>query len=866
MLARTAASLAVPLISAAPARIALFRAPMNEFMRFAHVGAVSGGPAGDGWSAGKSERARDGEALGSMGPAGTRVYSRRARGGRKATIILQYEEECKEEDSNGNGQEAMQVARRRSARQKTGVAVKRETVEVIVKGELEELTAMQQACDVVVKRESDDMTVKRGGDVTVKRGGDVTVKRGGDVTVKREAEDVIVKREEVGSMLARDARAAEADGMAVAKAEGLAVTETDGMAVAGTEATVAAEADGMVVTEGAWGGGRGRRKRRQPAERDADSEAGGEIVVAGQPKRFSGGQAKRAGVGRWQEVVAAIKEMRSGVDAPVDTMGCEKAGQGMADKGVVAGKCHLGNSRHKGSVLLTCSSSYTLLSSFTLSLSPLMSHTLFLPSPFPFLTNSPLFHSSLPLPPLYTPARSFLSLPYLSCEQQRRFAVLVSAMLSSQTKDPVTHGACTMHCKATKDPVTHGSCTMHCWSPKVPHSASLCLTVPHCASLYRTAVFTIVVACPSPGVFFTTPPNLLPFPSQSKRPFAIPRPSLAFIRLPTIPGSSFPQTRTTLLPFVLQPPPGAVARLHAAGLLSPDALKAAEETTISQTIYPVGFYVRKAGYLKKMANICLEKHGGEIPGSLKDLLGLPGVGPKMAYLVMNVAWERVEGICVDTHVHRIARRLGWTDAKAKTPEDTRHILEELLPRDEWMGINPLLVGFGQTTCLPIGPRCSSCLLASLSLCPSASLPRLPAPRPRPPSSLPLLPSTTAPDTSTPVDAPNSAPAADPPCLATSTPETSAQHAPSSTAPTADPPCLDLPESSLVLAVSAPPAVPPSDSWDRFKHGKHGECGDAPSTEGGGGGKKEEDGEAEPAGAEAGPRRSLRFSRGRKAVL
>ncbi|CAI7775722.1 unnamed protein product, partial [Closterium sp. NIES-54] len=108
---------------------------------------------------------------------------------------------------------------------------------------------------------------------------------------------------------------------------------------------------------------------------------------------------------------------------------------------------------------------------------------------------------------------------------------------------------------------------------------------------------------------------------------------------------------------------GAVARLHAAGLLSPDALKAAEETTISQTIYPVGFYVRKAGYLKKMANICLEKHGGEIPGSLKDLLGLPGVGPKMAYLVMNVAWERVEGICVDTHVHRIARRLGWTDAK-----------------------------------------------------------------------------------------------------------------------------------------------------------------------------------------------------------
>ncbi|CAI5528991.1 unnamed protein product [Closterium sp. Naga37s-1] len=433
--------------------------------------------------------------------------------------------------------------------------------------------------------------------------------------------------------------------------------------------------------------------------------------------------------------------------------------------------------------------------------------------------------------------------------------------------------------------------------------------------------------------FLHHPSQFPPLPSQSKRPFAIPRPSLAFIRLPTIPGSSFPQTRATLLPFVLQPPPGALPPFTIPLNPFPPFPPFPPFRTPphpSPPVLKVGFYVRKAGYLKKMANICLEKHGGEIPGSLKDLLALPGVGPKMAYLVMNVAWERVEGICVDTHVHRIARRLGWTDAKgicvdthvhriagrlgwtdakamqcippipspirpspirpaahlahlpmspfcphasplhqlpqAKTPEDTRHILEELLPKDEWMGINPLLVGFGQTTCLPIGPRCSSCLLASLSLCPSASLPRLPAPRPRPPPSLPLLPSTTAPDTSTPVDAPNSAPAADPPCLDTSTPETSAQHAPSSTAPTADPPCLDLPESSLVLAVSAPPAVPPSDSWDRFKHGKHGECGDAPSTEGGGGGKKEEDGEAEPAGAEAGPRRSLRFSRGRKAVL
>ncbi|CAI5508805.1 unnamed protein product [Closterium sp. Naga37s-1] len=594
----------------------------------------------------------------------------------------------------------MQASRRRSARQRTGVTVKRETDEVVAKGELEEVIVTQQAGAVVVKRESDDGTATSGGGVIVTRGGE-----GGELTVKKEAEDVIVKREDLGDMAGREARGPEADGMAVAgaegmaltKAEGLALTEADGMAVAKTDGTAVAETQGMAVTEAAWGGGRGRRKRRQPAGRDADSRAGDEIVVAGQPKRFSGGQAKRAGVGRWQEVVGAIKEMRSGGDAPVDTMGCEKAGQGMGEK-VGQGTGDVG----EGMVL-------------TLSLH--RSHILFPPSPL----LPPLASSSLV--PLHSrPRLSLLShRPSLlfprSCEQQRRFAVLVSAMLSSQTKDPVTHGACSKG--------TAGACAALC----VP----LSLSHPSSTSVSFQSEFLLPLL-PSP----------LPTTTRHSGTAARSRAAVS--------SAESTQHIVLVLP-TTTPPPGAVAQLHAAGLLSPEALKAAEETTVSQTIYPVGFYVRKAGYLKKMANICLEKHGGDIPGSLEDLLALPGVGPKMAYLVMNVAWERVEGICVDTHVHRIARRLGWTDAKAKTPEDTRRALEQLLPKDEWMGINPLLVGFGQTTCLPIGPRCSSCLLASLSLCPSASLSRLPAPRPRPPPPppppLPLPPSTTAPETSTP---------------------------------------------------------------------------------------------------------------------
>ncbi|CAI5468403.1 unnamed protein product [Closterium sp. Yama58-4] len=457
------------------ARIALFRAPMNEFMRFAHVGAVSGGPAED------CERARDGETLGSMRPAGTRVYSRRARGGRKPTIIVDYEEECIGEDINENGQETMQVARRMSARQRTGVTVKRETDEVVVKGELEEVTVTQQAGNVVVKRESDDEAGTTGGGVVVTRGG--------DVTVKREAEDVTVKREAVDEMAGREACVADAD-----------------MAVAVTEGTA-----GIVAGNIRHGG--------------SSYSKGMNHSLSCYPHAFS-----LAPCFSLLPAPSLLPPFHSCLPPP--PLYTPALARSLA-------------------ALLSPLSCRTPLAAL---LSPLSCRTPLAALLLPHSScRTPLAALLLPHSSCRTPLAALL-LPHSSCrilspEQQRRFAVLVSAMLSSQTKDPVTHAA--------------------------------------------------------------------------------------------------------------------VARLHAAGLLSPEALKAAEETTVSQTIYPVGFYVRKAGYLKKMANLCLEKHGGDIPGSLEDLLALPGVGPKMAYLVMNVAWERVEGICVDTHVHRIARRLGWTDAKVR---------------------------------------------------------------------------------------------------------------------------------------------------------------------------------------------------------
>ena len=105
----------------------------------------------------------------------------------------------------------------------------------------------------------------------------------------------------------------------------------------------------------------------------------------------------------------------------------------------------------------------------------------------------------------------------------------------------------------------------------------------------------------------------------------------------------------------------------------------------------------------------MDKYNGDIPKSAEELCKLPGVGPKMAHLCMQVAWNTVTGIGVDTHVHRISNRLRWVPKPTKTPEETRIALEAWLPKELWSEINYLLVGFGQETCQPVHPKCSTCL-------------------------------------------------------------------------------------------------------------------------------------------------------------
>ena len=130
---------------------------------------------------------------------------------------------------------------------------------------------------------------------------------------------------------------------------------------------------------------------------------------------------------------------------------------------------------------------------------------------------------------------------------------------------------------------------------------------------------------------------------------------------------------------------------------------------INTEIFSVGFHNRKTDYLMKTARILRDKYDGDIPRSIKDLCSLPGVGPKMAYIAMQVAWNENCGIGVDVHVHRIMNLLKWTrDKKCKSPEHTRKEIESWIPRDLWPGINRLFVGFGQKVCTPRNPKCDIC--------------------------------------------------------------------------------------------------------------------------------------------------------------
>jgi len=163
----------------------------------------------------------------------------------------------------------------------------------------------------------------------------------------------------------------------------------------------------------------------------------------------------------------------------------------------------------------------------------------------------------------------------------------------------------------------------------------------------------------------------------------------------------------------------ASARLFAKAP-TPKAMLTLTVKQIEKLIYPVSFYRHKAKHVKATCRILLEKFDGVVPGTMEELLTLPGVGRKTANLVLILAFASRKNICVDTHVHRISNRLGWV--KTRTPDETEQALYKATDRRWWPTINLYLVTWGQNVCRPVYPRCGECAIAKW--CPKIGVGRM----------------------------------------------------------------------------------------------------------------------------------------------
>ena len=140
----------------------------------------------------------------------------------------------------------------------------------------------------------------------------------------------------------------------------------------------------------------------------------------------------------------------------------------------------------------------------------------------------------------------------------------------------------------------------------------------------------------------------------------------------------------------------------------------ADLSTLEQDIKPTGFYKKKAKRLKEVCQILVEKFNSEVPRTMEELTSLPGVARKTANIVLSNAYGVNEGIIVDTHVFRLARKLGLTEGK--TREKVEKDLMEIVPKDKWGRFADLLIFHGRRVCNARKPKCEICVLNSL--CPS----------------------------------------------------------------------------------------------------------------------------------------------------
>ena len=147
----------------------------------------------------------------------------------------------------------------------------------------------------------------------------------------------------------------------------------------------------------------------------------------------------------------------------------------------------------------------------------------------------------------------------------------------------------------------------------------------------------------------------------------------------------------------------------------PEDLAAADVLEVEGIVKPTGFYHQKTRSIMATARMVVSEFGGRVPDTMEGLMSLPGVARKTANIVIANAYGKVEGIAVDTHVFRLAHRLGLTDQK--DPDKVERDLTALLPRDDWFHVNYRFIDHGRAICTAKRPACGACALSDI--CPSA---------------------------------------------------------------------------------------------------------------------------------------------------
>jgi endonuclease-3 len=144
---------------------------------------------------------------------------------------------------------------------------------------------------------------------------------------------------------------------------------------------------------------------------------------------------------------------------------------------------------------------------------------------------------------------------------------------------------------------------------------------------------------------------------------------------------------------------------------TPQAMAAATPEELEPILRPTGFYRNKAKSVVGASKGIVEKHGGQVPDEMHKLLTLPGVARKTANVVLGSWFRQAVGVVVDTHVHRISRRLELT--KADDPKNIEQDLMKVIPQKKWIDFSHQIIHHGRAVCVARKPRCAECNLEKL---------------------------------------------------------------------------------------------------------------------------------------------------------